>query len=152
MVFQGQSPFSGLFFYQLVNPATGTHSITANLSSSVLCSSVAASYTGANQSGQPDNANTSSSGSMSITSVADNCWMVAAVQDNSVPTAGTGSTLRTSNGSFLAIALFDSNAPIHPAGSNTMAWGTSGGSSSFGVTVSPFVAIPSSGFFLFSKK
>jgi hypothetical protein len=119
-----------LYVYYLIGPATGAHNVVISASSSHNLSGGAVSYTGALQSGQPDNTTTnvevsSSSKTLttSLTTVADNCWTVlleGCYDASAGPTAGTGATRRIFDGNFGAWGLFDSNGLIHPAGSYSM--------------------------------
>jgi hypothetical protein len=113
--------------YGLVAPATGTHNIVVSFSGTGDIRVGAISLSGTKQSGQPDASNikpgTSTSFSNSLTTNADNCWVTLWLFNSSANNAaGTGSTARgtTANPMF-----FDSNGPVHPAGSYTMAasWG-----------------------------
>lgn len=130
-----------IYLYYLVNPATGSNTVSATFSASTAAKAVAVSYTGAKQTGQPDNSNNwtdlfVSSISHSITTVADNCWMVFIAKTNGAgtPSAGTGSTSRGGSNSF---AFFDSNGPITPAGSYSMACSV-GGSAVWGSCMASF--------------
>lgn len=86
----------------------------------------AASYSGAKLTGQPEAQNGSSSGSAttvtpSITTLTDNAWVII------VFTNFHGGTVTTTNGltvrtTISAGQLYDSNAPIHPAGSYSSAF------------------------------
>jgi len=84
---------TGLFY--LINPATGTHTVTLTTSNSgTTFRMVAASYTGVKQTGFPDSSATGNSTSNPVTPtttvVASNCWVVGVVN-------GSGSGHYTSN-------------------------------------------------------
>lgn len=112
----------------LQGPATGANNIIISFTGSLQARSVAASYAGVKQTITVDNSGSSSNSTpdpntsmtLSITSVADNCWMISSGGIQRNPTAGTGSTFRTSAGSETQFRLFDSNGVIHPAGANSM--------------------------------
>ena len=139
-----------IYLCYLVNPATGSNTVEATFSASTFAKAVAVSYTGAKQTGQPDNGNNwtdlfTASISHSVTTVADNCWMVFIAKTNGVgtPTAGTGSTSRGGSNSF---SFFDSNGAITPAGSYTMECSV-GGSAVWGSCMASFSpAVSSSNF------
>lgn len=105
------------YLYYLVAPSTGTHAIVCTTSSSILQEGSSVSYTGAKQTGQPDSTNTGGSGAatsftLSTTVVATNCWLVGVLRDNGAgPSAGTGTTLRVTFGTFAAIQV-DSNGTV----------------------------------------
>lgn len=133
--------------WYLVNPASGANNVVVSVSPNAAgFYSAAASYTGANQTGQPDG-QASGTGSAStrtntITSTADNCWHVGycCEEAGSTQSAGTGTTLRSTGnaqGSF-----FDNNAAITPAGSNSIvsSWSGSAPSAMVGATFKPVAA------------
>lgn len=108
----------------LDNPASGANTVTVSMTggnSDTYGSS--SSYAGAKQTSTVDNKTTNHSDSTtslttSLTTVADNCWtIIGAWYSGTRPIAGTGSTIRTTNG---IPALYDSNAAITPAGSYSM--------------------------------
>lgn len=74
---------SWIYLYYLVNPASGAHNVVVSTSSSVSMAFTASSYTGAKQTGQPDatgvytGATESGDRTVSITTVTDQCWLVA---------------------------------------------------------------------------
>lgn len=114
-----------MYLFYLIAPATGTNNIVASFSASqdeIYCRS--ASYTGAKQSGVPDNtgqANNDPATSLSVstTTVADNCWIVAGFYgENGNLAAGTGTTLRN-NATIRTLA--DSNGSLTPAGVHDLA-------------------------------
>lgn len=138
------------YLFVLVNPAVGANTVSiADSGFANAFLAIAASYTGAAQTGQPDASatNTTVSNSTtfasSITSIADNCWSFCAISQNggAVLTAGTGTTLRGTQAATGDI-VSDSNGVIHPAGSYTMNY-TSGSSNHWGsfiATISPATA------------
>lgn len=115
--------------FYLLNPATGARNIKVDASvGPVDVGGCAVSYTGVKQSGQPDASDTyatttTDSPSKSLTTVADNCWVVFAGDGASLNqfTAGANTTLRVNdyvnNGQFIC----DNNAAKTPAGSVTLA-------------------------------
>jgi hypothetical protein len=113
--------------FYLVAPATGTNNVVVSYSASTIILSNASSYTGANQSGQPD-ASTTHSGQVAannnftttLTTIADNSWTILASRENSSASevASTGSTQRVLNNG--GTGIYDSNGAITPAGSYSM--------------------------------
>lgn len=115
-----------LYLYYLINPATGANNIVVTPSGSTYLELCAASYTGAKQSGQPDNTasaeNNASTTSMTatLTPVVSNCWAVTYGGLQRALTAGTGVTQRGSSGALWGTALGDSNGTI--SGSTSQTW------------------------------
>jgi len=114
-----------VYLYYLLNPATGSNNVVVSISSGVgRCDSV--SYTGVKQSAQPDASGKNTAAAVtslttSVTTVADNCWMISMAQaDSAVPTASTGVTSRASNN--VNDRMGDSNGVITPAGSYSMTY------------------------------
>lgn len=119
-----------VYIYALHAIATGSTNIVISTSATVNIEASAASYTGVNQSSTLDATNTNgagsnaTSGSVSITSVSDNCWLVSAVVNTSGDsTASTNTTKRVGPvGPDNHVSYGDSNAAMTPAGANTQAW------------------------------
>lgn len=120
-----------IYLYYMINPDTGTNTVKiVNDGTNQFYILAAANYTGAAQSGQPDNSgNNSGSGttqSIGITSVADNCWHICIAHgDNENLIAGSGTTVRNTQQN---LCIADNNAPINPAGTNTMFFSSATGS------------------------
>lgn len=135
----GSTTHTGSWWY-LVNPTVGTANIVVTRSSGTShMEMTAASYIGA---GAPDVFNfyspsapgtcaTATSVSTSITTVADNAWVVSASRfDNGGTVSGTGSITKLAQGASgeaSITAIYDSNAALTPAGSKTI--GSSGANS-----------------------
>jgi len=119
------STYNKLYSYILVAPATGTHDIVLTVANGgKFRGLIAASYTGAAQSGQPDANNTNHTPSAtslttSVTTVADNSWLIlGGFNENYDIAAGTDTTVReTLFGNF---KLFDSNGAKSPPGSYSL--------------------------------
>lgn len=124
-----------VYIYVLVAPATGANGVVIHYSgTSGLKFGMAASYTGANQTGQPDASNSSAhtpstSESLSLTTIANNAWIFGLfVDDNAGTFSGTGafSVLYqgtggpTSAGGWNGFSILDTNGPITPAGATTV--------------------------------
>lgn len=135
------------YFYYLINPATGSHTVSVNTAGSTTLYGRSASYTGVKQSGFPDaqaqaQSSTGTSITASVTTVADNCWLVA-FMDNEVntTTAAGGTTYRL--GALTTVMPFaDSNGAKTPAGSYSlgMSWTGSGENQYEVASMAPFVA------------
>lgn len=112
-----------IYLYYLLNPATGTNTVAAT-SSGVGIDGASTSYTGVKQSGQPDATGTNvstatTSLTTSLTTIADNCWLVGFAYTGSTQTAGTNTTLRGSPVAGI-LCMIDSNSAQTPAGSKSM--------------------------------
>lgn len=117
-----------LYLFYLINPATGANNVVVTAAVSDTIRAVSASYTGVKQSGQPDaSGNGTASGAASITdsitTVADDCWVIAATSNTvDVATNGTGYVNR---GNSAGVGIGDSGAAVAP-GSNSQTVNTSG--------------------------
>lgn len=116
-----QYPSSG---WLLIAPATGANDIVVTASSSTPVRAAGISYTGCNQSSQPDTFSSgspaaSSSTTMTMTTVVNNCWgVVLTTPETRTATASTNVTQRFESllGASYHIFIGDSNANITPAG------------------------------------
>ncbi len=119
------------YLYYLVAPATGANNIVVSCGSSRRIVSTSSSYTGAKQTGQPDAQGTNDSAgfvtsrAVSVTTSADNCWVVMSQSGNSngnIPAAGSSTTSRVTevDAGIAGMGFFDGNAPKTPAGSSTL--------------------------------
>lgn len=145
---------ANLSLWYLINPASGSNTVSASGAGSINCA-LATSYTGVKQSGQPDainfNNSSGSSVSTSVTTIADNCWIIALgeIKSDTSCTAGSGFTFRiqgnNSGGNNLQLGFEDTNGPIHPPGVTTTAmnFGASTDNTIAAVSFSP--ALSSSG-------
>lgn len=133
----GTAPFRFYSFYQ-VNPTIGSNTCAATRSgTSNDYYFFAGTYSGAKQTGQPDNSVTNqslatvTSLTFTLTTVADNCWTTLGAASNwGGLAASTGSTLRGSVINSFG-GYFDSNAAKTPAGSTSMTISCSTGTPSF---------------------
>lgn len=142
MTFIGKTSYpgsarQGVAMYYLLNPASGTNTISVNGSGNV--SGFATSYTGVQQSSQPDssatfNPSNATSITMTTTVVASGCWLVG-VQADSVggETAGAGTTIRQTHPFGLSIS--DSNGTVG-TGSQSLIINWSGSAANAGVIAS----------------
>lgn len=125
---QALANFETMKLFYLINPASGANNVVVTLTSSDNITTGANSYTGAKQTGQPDafskngTLETTTSYAKSLTTVADNCWVLMFGLATSGPTisAGAGTVVRGQEkvqyGNFIA----DSGAAVTPAGSKTL--------------------------------
>jgi len=109
----------GTYLYYLVNPDSGTHDVTINLSSTATVLSTASSYNGANQTTQLDatgkTSGTGTIGTISLTTVADNTWIVAGFNSGAGNLDSLSDIYTRGFGDNTGIAFFDSNGNISPA-------------------------------------
>jgi hypothetical protein len=112
-----------IYLYYLINPDTGTNNIVATTTGTMTELDVmGASYNLTRQTGVPDGSNTGATGAsprtISITTTADNCWLVGvfASDQGSTVSAGTGTTRRSNTGGNLFM-IADSNGAKTPPGS-----------------------------------
>ena len=134
--------------FYLIAPATGTNNIVFTPNASANMTSINTSYTGVNQTGQPDASGTVSSSiapggtqTLTITTVAADCWLVASAHGaGDLPNASTGFTSRGTNGNSRG---GDSNAALS-AGANSMSVTNSGAGaesvSMVGISIAPVSA------------
>ena len=111
------------YLFVLAAPASGANNVVITCSSSSTPGGNSTSYTGANQTGQPDASQsqlvTGTTITNTVTTVADNCWAVL-VAIGAPSAASTNTTFRGANGTFGDAKMFDNNADITPAGDYTM--------------------------------
>ncbi len=115
-----------IWLYYLLNPDAGSNTVSTTGAGTV---DLVASYFGVSQLSPIDNSGTNGDNanttaiSAALTSVADNCWHVLGSMTTNAQSVGTGTTLRVEGVGgtpLLRSGVFDSNGPIHPAGSNTL--------------------------------
>jgi len=119
-----------IYLYVLVAPATGTNVVSISALTAGNIAAMSASYTGAAQTGQPDAFGSQATAGVSsgnangptITTVADNCWLVLFSRKTAAGAiaASSGVTLRQHSETTLTRALLDSNGPKTPAGAKAM--------------------------------
>jgi hypothetical protein len=110
--------------WYLLNPASGTNNVTITGSASMSLYASAVSYTGVEQTGQPDAstkqaASPNTSLTTTVTTTDDNCWLMGYAYRGTTISAGAGTTLR--GGSVAGILeVIDSNGAKTPAGSHSL--------------------------------
>lgn len=111
--------------WYLVAPATGSNNVVINMSGNVAIGAASASYTGAKQSAPAvfgnNRADSATSVSKSLTSTADNSWMIAGFTNNFAATSWTAGTNTTIRKGDQWAGIGDRNAVTTPAGSETLA-------------------------------
>lgn len=145
----GNATAFGVALWYLQTASTGTNQVKLTYSASDDNRSMSASYSGcatsADTGGLTGNVSLSSPGSLTITSVADNCWLAGmAVAGAAAMAAGTNTTQRGTAGDQFGIWV-DGNAVIHPAGSSTIqvTWSGTNSFSFYGTTIAPAAAAAS---------
>lgn len=136
--------------FYLIAPATGANDVVVTFSPSKSCDVIVASYTGCDQSTQPDTSgdvktstpNTTHTATLTPTVV--DCWLVAGFRAFSAMSAGTGTSRGTSNNAI----FIDNNTAINPAASTsitatTVSANPAGG---FAITLAPAAGAPPSSF------
>lgn len=118
--------------WYLLNPSTGANTISATVTGTgnLTANGAATSYYNVKQSAQPDavagNIGSSSVATLSVTTVADNSWVVGFVTANGVTTPVAALTSRqtfnNSGGTVFKSNLQDNNGPKTPAGAITVNW------------------------------
>jgi hypothetical protein len=106
-----------VYLWVLVAPATGTNNVVITASSATSLWGVAAEYTGASQTGQPDASATEAHGEKSLATVAHNCWGVGIMRSASPiqsSTAPSGSVV-VINAAGGRILFFDTGGPVPPS-------------------------------------
>lgn len=113
-----------IHLYYYLAPPTSSQTVQVNSSTALNGYFSIATYSGVEQTGQPDANNTggassTSSQSVSVTTTDDNCWLIGYAYTGNTMSAGTGTTLR--GGSVAGILnVIDSNSPTTPAGSDSL--------------------------------
>lgn len=114
----------------LANPTSGTKAIRVILSASIESAATAASYTGVHQtvptesfnSNQATNTGSATDATVSITSIADNCWIHAACVANDTSITANQTSRNNVSGTLGSGANEDNNAAVTPPGSTTMSY------------------------------
>lgn len=137
-----------LYCYVLHNPASGANNIVASASGTSDFRITGASYTGAQQTTPVDASATDEQTSvaddndvLSITTVADNCWLIATHEGNLAnPNSLINATARNGTG-FADTQIVDSNAAKTPPGAFTIGWHYAAADTHpmVGISIAPFV-------------
>jgi hypothetical protein len=149
-----QAPVSGerwIYLWYLINPAAGANNIVVSSDgSSIALAGLSESFTGAAQTGQPDAhaKNSASAGSLtvSVTTVAANCWAVAYYKASAMISAGTGTTGRQN---AIDQLIGDNNGAV--AAGTTVNMSATASASTFGgiiASIAPVAAAAVAGSFM----
>lgn len=139
-----------IYLRYLIAPASGTNNVVVTLSGSTTdWVGGVSSYTGAKQTGQPDASNSGTGSAVttlavSVTTVADNCWLVAlgGYSNGSTASAGANTTERIDPGNSFWVG--DSNGAQTPAGSYSQTFNFNLGTAALLVaSIAPAVAAAS---------
>jgi hypothetical protein len=139
------------YLFYLLNPASGANNVVISATGgNTYIIACAADYTGV---GSFDAVNSTTLGTsssfitLSLTTIADNCWTVFGWSGYSgganTPFAGSGLTQRVFGAAFKDNGIGDSNGAVHPAGAYSMTenfGATASGSSAIALSFAPFVA------------
>ena len=122
------------WIYGLAAPSTGANNIVASFSgSNTLMYGGAETLIGCKQTSQPDASIGGKSGSSphteSLTTIADNSWLVGITAGRTPIGAGTSTTLRQDGTSGTDSGIIDSNGVKSPAGSYSLSVTTTSGGS-----------------------
>lgn len=114
-----------LYLYYLVAPTSGTHNLVVTQTGSSFLYGSTASYTGVSQLNPVEVAKNATGGTAlttSLTTIADNCWVVgfAAFQSSTNTFTGSNGTTVRSFESSVWNGICDNNAAITPAGSASL--------------------------------
>ncbi len=134
--------------FYLIAPSTGSNNVVISATAtSILGAST--SFTGANQSGQPDSSNSNSGSAItslttSTTVVAANCWLVGVGGvSTGTPTGGTGTTIRNSG---FGASTMDSNATVGTGSQSLILNNVSSRMAAFIASFQPVATAPSTRF------
>lgn len=126
-----------VYLYYLVAPASGANNVVITNSTTRNISSMAISYTGAKQTGQPDAfaistpSTAASTQTITTTVVGANCWVVgASYNDTTGQTPISGVTERAFEDSRHYYSVGDSNGTVS-SGGYAMRWDTTSGTGRF---------------------
>lgn len=138
-------------------PAAGVNTLSITLSGSIEFTPLWSTYTGVNQflpteafnSAQATNAGSATDASVSITTVADNCWVHAAVVANDTSITAGNTSRNNVSGVLGSGANEDNNAAKTPAGAVSMSYSGMGTTTTWaiaGYAIRPVAAANDTGF------
>lgn len=115
--------------WYLIAPATGSNTVTVNLSSSLTSIANAASYYNVHQTtpieATSTNTGTGNPASATVTTIANNSAVMANLvtpTSSGVKAGGSGQNSRDVNAGALGTSALDDKRPINPAGATTITW------------------------------
>lgn len=110
--------------WYLVNPSSGSNTVSVSGSGSGTNGFASSSYTGVVQASPIDSSitktQTIATFNITTTTIANNCWTISAITAGNNLSAGTGTVIRTIAGGVAASVIVDSNSAITPAGSTSL--------------------------------
>lgn len=113
--------------WYLIGQAAGLQQIAITPSAGSFVAGVSGSYSGTNQTAQPDNFDTEHAGGstssyrVSLTPNVNNCWILLLGANDELFNSEFNCVVRQLNASG-GFALFDTDGPISPAASTTLGW------------------------------
>lgn len=138
---------STVTLYLKTGPSTGANNAVISSSSPHIFRASAASYSGANQSSQPDSHNgtngTVSGGATvntSTTVVAANCWLYAITSNDQAEPTAVGTTVRRGTSGGGGWGVFDSNGTVG-TGSQSIQWSVVGTGVLYSTAVCSFAPV-----------
>lgn len=138
------------YLYYIIAPATGANNISVSKSTGAYIVIRGVSYTGAKQTGVPDaytNNGSASTNSLttSVTTVADNCWVILTAASQRNVSCSSGGTYRIGNANA-QFQVFDTNGVKTPAGSVSMTIDETNGPQVLNIVMASFApAVTASG-------
>lgn len=114
------------YLYYLLNPASGSNTLTVNYGSTHYILLGAASYAGVGSTSQPDatfatnTVNPSTTLTTSITTATNNSWAMVCGYPPGTAVNGSNTTVRTKDGAFNTWGFWDTNAALTPSGSQSI--------------------------------
>lgn len=115
-----------LYLWKLISPDTGTHDVVVSSSENTFIGATSASYTGCDQTTNPeasaDDSTTGTGDTSTITTLTDNAWagMVASAESGTI--AAGASTTKRDDDTIAITGIFDSNGAVTPAGNRSLAY------------------------------
>lgn len=140
-----------LALFYLIAPSTGANNVVVTMSGSTAqrLVAVSCSYTGAAQSGQPDaqasvlENDSVTSKTVTMTTVANNCWMFGGIDSGGTLSAGANTTMRIQATGQVddAVWCYDTNGPQTPSGSKSMTVNISPANTQHGMMAASFAPV-----------
>ncbi len=134
--------------YFQTGPTTGSNTVSCGFSGGGQdCNAAAVSYSGVNQSGQPDASNGSTgaaNATVTVTTVADQCWVVALCGSAASTISGPNNTNRGGVLVLTGVATIeyqDTNAAVSAGAGTVMSWSSATTWSEVAGSFSPFGAV-----------
>lgn len=115
------------YFYYKLGPATGAHDVVVSASAAdQFLRATSVSYTGVQQSGQPDatdeSRDTATSTTTSLTQVVNNAWQVGMGSNSGAGTLSAGTGIGATRGNVGSILYVGDSNAVTSAGTQTLTW------------------------------